>query len=165
MTAAALAKLLPNSCAVHLIESEEIGIVGVGEATLPHIRAFNERLGIGEAEFMAATRATFKIGIEFNDWGAIGDSYVHPFGTFGRGVGEVDFHQYWLRLKQAGAPVPDLQALSMGVQVARQARFALPSADTDSIASTFGYAYQFDATLYAPFMRKVAEAAGAQRTE
>jgi len=165
MTAAGLAKLLPRRIDVRLVESEAIGIVGVGEATLPHIRAFNERLGIDEAEFMAATRATFKIGIEFNDWGAIGDSYIHPFGGFGHGTGAVDFHQYWLRLKQAGVSVPDLQELSMGVQVARQARFGLPSADTSSIASTFGYAYQFDATLYAPFMRKVAEAAGVVRTE
>ncbi|MCW3847414.1 tryptophan 7-halogenase [Sphingomonas sp. LB-2] len=165
MTAAALVKLLPHRVDVRLVESEAIGIVGVGEATLPHIRAFNERLGIREAEFMAATRATFKLGIEFNDWGAIGDSYIHPFGTFGLGGGAVDFHQYWLRLKQAGVPVPELDELSMGVQVARQARFALPSTDPTSLASTFGYAYQFDATLYAPFMRKVAEEAGAVRTE
>ncbi len=165
MTAAALVKLLPQRVDVRLVESEAIGIVGVGEATLPHIRAFNERLGINEAEFMAATNATFKIGIEFNDWGAIGDSYIHPFGTFGRGGGAVDFHQYWLRARQAGVAVPDLQELSMGVQVARQARFALPDPDPASIASTFGYAYQFDAQLYAPFMRKVAEEAGARRTE
>jgi len=165
MTAAALVKLLPDRADVRLIESEAIGIVGVGEATLPHIRAFNERLGINEADFMAATRATFKVGIEFNDWGAIGDSYVHPFGTFGFGTGEVYLHHYWLRLRQAGVAVPDLQAFSLGVQVARHARFELPSADLDSIASTFGYAYQFDATLYAPYMRKIAEAAGARRTE
>src|SRR5678815_1867520 len=89
MTAAALAKLLPNACNIHLVESEEIGIVGVGEATLPHIRSFNERLGIREAEFMARTRATFKLGIDFENWGRIGDRYIHPFGTFGRGQGEV----------------------------------------------------------------------------
>jgi len=87
MTAAALVKLLPSRCRVHLVESEAIGIVGVGEATLPHIRGFNERLGINEAEFMANTRATFKLGIEFRDWGRPGDSYIHPFGTFGSGKG------------------------------------------------------------------------------
>jgi tryptophan 7-halogenase len=165
MTAASLVRLLPGRVDVRLIESEAIGIVGVGEATLPHIRAFNERLGIDEADFMAATRATFKVGIEFNDWGAIGDSYIHPFGTFGYGGGEVDFHQYWLRLRQAGVAVPDLQAFSLGVQVARQAKFQLPDTDPKAIGSTFGYAYQFDATLYAPYMRKIAEAAGARRTE
>jgi tryptophan halogenase len=95
MTAAALAGLLPAGCAVTLIESEEIGIVGVGEATLPHLRAFNTRLGIDEAEFVAATRATFKLGIEFRDWGRIGDSYIHPFGTFGRALDGVAFHQFW----------------------------------------------------------------------
>src|SRR5947199_4294030 len=102
MTAAAIAKLLPTRADVHLVESEAIGIVGVGEATLPHIRHFNERLGIDEADFMAATRATFKLGIDFRDWGKIGDSYIHPFGTFGRGNHEVDFHHYWTRLMHEG---------------------------------------------------------------
>ncbi|MBV8971768.1 MAG: tryptophan 7-halogenase, partial [Sphingomonadaceae bacterium] len=86
MTAAALARLLPHACTVDLVESEEIGIVGVGEATLPHLRAFIQRLGIDEAEFMARTSATFKLGIEFQGWGTRGDSYIHPFGAFGRDV-------------------------------------------------------------------------------
>src|ERR671913_1440470 len=86
MSAAALHKLLGGLVEVTLVESEDIGIVGVGEATLPHIRGFVERLGIDEAHFMASTRATFKLGIEFNDWGRIGDSYIHPFGTYGRGA-------------------------------------------------------------------------------
>src|SRR5437763_14714772 len=105
MTAAALAKLLPQICAVHLIESEEIGIVGVGEATLPHIRAFNDRLGIEEAEFMARTRATFKLGIDFENWGRVGDRYLHPFGTFGRGQADLSFHQYSLRMHHERHPV------------------------------------------------------------
>ncbi len=165
MTAASLAKLLPRRCNIHLIESEAIGIVGVGEATLPHIRSFNERLGIDEADFMAATRATFKLGIEFRDWGAIGDSYIHPFGTFGRGQDEVNFHHYWTRLRQEGYPVPDLGEFSMGVTAAKMMRFAPPAADPDSIASTFGYAYQFDATLFAPYLRRLAEDLGVKRSE
>lgn len=165
MTAAALARLLPTRCEVHLVESEAIGIVGVGEATLPHIRAFNERLGIDEAEFMSATRATFKLGIEFQNWGRVGDSYIHPFGTFGSGQGEVDFHHYWARLRQEGVAVPPLESFSMAVEMARRNRFRLPDADPASIASTFGYAYQFDATLYAPFLRRFAESLGARRTE
>jgi len=165
MAAAALVTLLPNAFELTLIESESIGIVGVGEATLPHIRAFNERLGIDEAEFMAATRGTFKLGIEFADWGAIGESYIHPFGTFGHGGSDVNFHQYWLRLKQASVAVPDLDRMSMGVMVARENRFALPDRDPASIASTFGYAYQFDATLYAPYLRARAEQRGATRLE
>ena len=165
MTAAALAKLLPDRCEVHLVESEAIGIVGVGEATLPHIRAFNERLGIAEAEFMAATRATFKLGIEFNDWGQIGDSYIHPFGAFGRGTSEVECHHYQTRLRQESGAAPDLQHLSMAIAMCRANRFDWPAADVDSIAATFGYAYQFDATLFAPYLRKFAEKLGARRTE
>src|SRR3712207_4120679 len=165
MTAAALVRLLPRRCTVHLVESEAIGIVGVGEATLPHIRAFNERLGIDEADFMARTRATFKLGIEFCDWGAIGDSYIHPFVTFGRGQDEVNFLHYWTRLRVEGHNVPDLGEFSMGAAAAKMNRFALPSTDPDSIASTFGYAYQFDATLFAPYLRQLAEGLGVRRTE
>jgi len=165
MTAATLCKLLPTRCAVTLVESEAIGIVGVGEATLPHIRGFNERLGINEAEFMAATRATFKLGIEFRDWARKGDSYIHPFGAFGRGQGEVDFHHYWSRLREAGAPVSPIGEYSMAVTMAYANRFALPDPDPAAIESTFNYAYQFDATLFAPFLRSVAEGLGAERIE
>ncbi|RZM31904.1 MAG: tryptophan 7-halogenase, partial [Sphingomonas sp.] len=165
MTAAALAKLLPDRCDVHLIESEAIGIIGVGEATLPHIRAFNERLGIVEADFMATTRATFKLGIEFRDWGRIGDSYIHPFGTFGRGTGDVQFHHYYTRLLHAGIELPPIEAFSMACTLARTNRFAQPSTDARQIASTFGYAYQFDAVAFAPYLRRFAEALGARRSE
>src|SRR5215212_154147 len=165
MTAAALAKLLPNICAVHLIESEEIGIVGVGEATLPHIRAFNDRLGINEAEFMARTRATFKLGIDFENWARVGDRYLHPFGTFGRGQSDLGFHQYWLRMRHEGRPVAGLEQYSLACMVARLNRFALPSTDLKQITSTFNYAYQFDATLFAPFLRAHAERMGVRRTE
>jgi tryptophan 7-halogenase len=165
MTAAALTKILPRRCNVHLVESEEIGIVGVGEATLPHIRGFNERLGIDEAEFMSRTRATFKLGIEFQDWGRTGDRYIHPFGTFGRAQGEVGFHQYWLRMLHEGRQVEDLEHYSLACMIARLGRFSLPSNDPNQITSTFNYAYQFDATLFAPFLRQLAEAAGTKRTE
>ena len=165
MTAAALKALLPGRCTVDLVESQEIGIVGVGEATLPHIRGFNEKLGIDEAEFMAATRATFKLGIQFEDWGRIGNRYINPFGTFGRGKDDPGLHQYWLRMHQEGAAVHDLQDYSMACVMARLNRFELPSKDPADITSTFNYAYQFDATLYAPFLRRHAEGIGVQRTE
>jgi tryptophan halogenase len=165
MAAAALTKLLPSHCTVHLIESEAIGIVGVGEATLPHIRGFNDSLGIDEAEFMAATRATFKLGIDFVNWGRIGDRYIHPFGAYGRDQSEVGFHQYWLRLLHEGAPVAELEQYSMACMMARLNRFALPAADPDDIAGTFNYAYQFDATRFAPFLRAIAERLGCKRTE
>ncbi|WP_445192710.1 tryptophan halogenase family protein [Sphingomonas sp. Tas61C01] len=165
MTAAALAKMLPRHCSIHLVESEAIGIVGVGEATLPHIRAFNERLGIREADFMSWTRATFKLGIEFRDWGRIGDSYVHPFGTFGRGQGEVDFHHYWARLVHAGANPPPLEQFSMACTMARTGKFVPPTTEPGKMTTTFGYAYQFDAVMFAPYLRALAEGLGAVRTE
>src|SRR5947209_4536790 len=165
MTAAALRTLLPERCTVDLVESQEIGIVGVGEATLPHIRGFNERLGIDEADFMSATKATFKLGIDFENWGRVGDRYIHPFGTFGRGQGEVDFHQYWLRLRHEGVAVRDLEQYSMACIMARLGKFDLPAKDPDDVASTFNYAYQFDATLYAPYLRARAERLGCRRTE
>ena len=164
MTAAALCKLLPTRADVHLVESEAIGIVGVGEATLPHIRHFNERLGINEAEFMAATRATFKLGIEFRDWGKKGDSYLHPFGTFGRGAGDVDFHHYWTRLhhERGARPIGDY---SLAITMAYLNRFTRPDPDPAKLASTFAYAYQFDANLFAPFIRRLSEQMGAKRSE
>ncbi|RZL97528.1 MAG: tryptophan 7-halogenase, partial [Sphingomonas sp.] len=164
MAAAAIARVMGRAAAVTLVESDAIGTVGVGEATLPHIRAFNERLGIDEAEFMARTRATFKLGIEFRDWGQIGDSYIHPFGTFGRGSGAVDFHHYWTRLLREGKPLPSLDSLSYACALARGGRFDRPATDR-TLAGTYGYAYQFDAPLFAPYLRAIAEEAGARRTE
>ena len=162
MTAAAITKLLPKHAEVQLVESEEIGIVGVGEATLPHIRAFIQRLGLDEAEFMARTNATFKLGIEFRDWGRIGDSYIHPFGAFGNDVNDIGFHHYWLRMRSQARPI---EAYSLPIMAARGARFALPDPDPNSLLATFGYAYQFDATRFAPWLRQVAEGLGALRTE
>jgi tryptophan halogenase len=164
MTAAALVRLLPTACTVHLVESAEIGIVGVGEATLPHIRAFVQRLGLDEADFMRATHATFKLGIDFRDFGAIGDSYIHPFGTFGRPRGDVGFHHYWLRLAAEGRARP-IGDYSVAVAAARAHRFAVPNGSGDDLASSFGYAYQFDATLFGPYLRRFAERHGARRTE
>ncbi len=165
MAAAALAKLLPGRCDLHLVESEAIGVIGVGEATLPHIRGFVEKLGIREADFMAWTRGTFKLGIEFRNWGKLGDSYIHPFGTFGRGKGDVDFHHYWARLRAQGVDVPPLERFSYACMLARANRFDLPEADPEKLTSTYGYAYQFDALMFAPYLRTIAEGLGARRTE
>jgi tryptophan halogenase len=163
MTAAALVGLLPAACTVTLIESQEIGIVGVGEATLPHLRLYLQRLGIDEAAFMAATEATYKLGIEFRDFARIGDRYIHPFGTFGQPLNDVAFHHYWLRRASSG--VPPIDAFSAGVVAARECRFAPPGNDPDDPTMSFGYAYQFDATRFAPFLRRWAEARGAVRVE
>ncbi|HCB74942.1 MAG TPA: tryptophan halogenase [Sphingomonas bacterium] len=161
MTAAALARLLRTITHVTLIESAEIGIVGVGEATLPHIRAFNQRLGIDEESFMAATLGTFKLGIDFRDFGAVGESYIHPFGSFGAPIGDVGFHHYWL---SAGAP-PPLERFSLPCRMARAARFAHPDPREEADHAGYGYAYQFDATRFAPYLRARAEAGSVTRIE
>ena len=149
---------------ITLIESEQIGVVGVGEATLPHIRFFNETIGIREADFMAATSATFKLGIEFVDWGKKGDSYIHPFGDFGLANQGVDFHQYWRKAVDQPDTGP-IDLYSLPVVACRHGKFRPPSEDLRSVASTYRYAYQFDAVKYAPFLRKHAEGRGVARIE
>jgi tryptophan halogenase len=162
MSAAALASQLPHAASVTLVESEEIGIVGVGEATLPHIRNFVEMLGLDEAEFIAATHATCKLGIDFRDFGSIGTNYLHPFGSFGIPLNEVPFHHWWLR---SGLDVQALLDCSIANVMADQRRFARPSTDTNSLLSTYNYAYQFDATLFAPYLRNWATSHGVTRIE
>lgn len=165
MAAASLCRFLrPDQCAIQLVESAEIGIVGVGEATVPHIRFFNQTLGLDEAEFMRKTHATFKLGIEFVDWARKGDRYIHPFGEYGRPFRGVKFHQLWNRLRLAGDTTP-LDEYSLPVLAAQLARFAPPTEDPDSLLAAFGYAFQFDATLFAPFLRAWSEQRGVRRTE
>ena len=164
MTAAALVRHLASACTVELVESEEIGIVGVGEATLPHIRNFVEGLGLDEADFMRATHATFKLGIDFRDFGSIGTSYLHPFGDFGRRMNGVELLHYWRRMQAAGMK-GDLFSYSIANVMAQKCRFTPPVIDGDKFLSTYSYAYQFDATLFAPYMRRYATARGAVRTE
>ena len=166
MTAAGLVRRLPKeSYSITLIESDEIGTVGVGEATLPHIKQFNDMLGLDEPEFMRATRATFKVGIEFCDWDQSGDRYIHPFGAFGEPWGGVEFQHHWLRLIRAGRTAPPFQACSMAVAVGRANAFALPDEDPASIRSTYSYAYHFDSSRYAAFLRDWAMAQGVLRVE
>jgi tryptophan 7-halogenase len=165
MAAAAFAAVFkPHQMSIRLIESSEIGIVGVGEATLPHIRFFNRRIGIDERELMAHTQATCKLGIEFVDWARIGDSYIHPFGVFGGKMAGVPFHHFWLRQRAQGVHT-DLESYSLPIVAARENRFQQPAEDPASVLSTFGYAFQFDASLYAGYLRKVAEGRGVQRTD
>ena len=160
MTAAALAKQLGHACDVRLVESEEIGIVGVGEATLPHLRFFVESLGIDEAEFMKVTHATFKLGIDFHDFGSIGSHYLHPFGSFGAPLHEVPYHHYWLRLHSEGRAGELWDSSICNVAAARNRFLPPPPGST-----LYNYAYQFDATLFAPYLRDYSIARGVARTE
>jgi tryptophan halogenase len=165
MTAAALSSVLGTvNRSIRLIESSEIGIVGVGEATLPHIRFFNRRIGIDERELMAHTQATFKLGIEFVDWARLGDSYIHPFGAYGSRIAGLPFHHYWLRQRAAGDSTR-IEEYSLPIMASRLNRFAMPSENPTDVMSTFGYAFQFDASLYARYLRGFSEQRGVQRTD
>ena len=165
MSAAALASMLsPDNVQIVLVESEEIGTVGVGEATIPDIISFNRMLGIDEAEFLKATNGTFKLGIEFSDWGKLGDKYFHPFGNHGADMNGIDFHQYWLHTKQAGN-TQSFEEYSMCSVAAKSMKFALPNDNPQSLLSQIGYAYHFDATAYALFLRNYAEKRGVIRIE
>jgi tryptophan halogenase len=165
MTGAALAKYLHHTkYDITLIESETIGTVGVGEATLPHLRHFNQRLGIDEADFMRKTQSTFKMGIEFINWGKQGDAYIHPFGKHGKEIGGLAFHHYWLKAKQQGQ-ASALADYSLSVKAAKANKFEFPNPDHDSILSTFSYAYHVDAGLYATYLREYCEKRHVTRVE
>lgn len=165
MTAAALSSMLdPRKVKVTLIESEDIGTVGVGEATIPDIINFNRMLGVPEDVFMKATNATFKLGIQFDNWGKIGDSYFHPFGVHGVDMNGIDFHQYWL-YDRANGDTTDLHDYSINTVAALANKFAMPVNDQRSPLSYLRYAYHFDATLYARFLRQYAEQRGVVRVE
>ena len=165
MAATGLIGLLsPRLCSVRLIESDEIATVGVGEATLPQLRAFNRAIGLVEIDMMRRAQATFKLGIEFRDWGQQGSSYIHPFGAFGRPLAGVDFHHSWLRASTLGT-AGSLEDYSLSIAMARGDRFAFPSDDPGQIESTFDYAYHIDASLYARHLREFGERRGIARTE
>ena len=164
MAAAALAHVTRGTVKVELVESEVIGTVGVGEATIPPILLFNQLLGIDENEFVRATQATYKLGIQFNDWFQKGRSYFHPFGTYGTRIDAASFHQYWLRLNKAGLD-DDLDAYSVTTMAARMGRFTRPDTDPRGAGSQMTYAFHFDAGLYARFLRRRAESQGVVRHE
>ena len=157
MAALTLARMAPPSRpTITLVESPEVGTVGVGEATLPTIRAFNAALGIDEAEFVRETRATFKLGIEFVDWRGPGHRFFHGFGDHGPDIAGLPPHQQLVRLGPEA--VASLDDFSIPAVAARHGRFQPPAAQ--GLASTYSYAYHFDATLFAAFLRRLAIAAG-----
>ena len=165
MTAAALAKTLGETgINITLVESEAIGTVGVGEATIPNIATFNAMLGIDEASFMKATQATIKYGIEFVDWTRHGDSYFHPFGQHGHAMAGLSFHHIWHKLytQRKADRIENYCATAMA---AKHGKACLPARDPNSVMSSLSHAYQFDAGRYASFLRQYAEKLGVKRIE
>lgn len=165
MTATALVKAnSPPQFSITLIESDDIGIIGVGEATIPTIHWFNRLIDLHEGELFRETRTTCKLGIEFVNWNGDGSRYFHPFGRYGAPLDGSMFYHRWIRAKLAGT-VPDHQDFSLSTRAARAGKFAPPSNDPNSILATLGYAYHFDAGLYAAFLRKRCESKGVRRVE
>ncbi|HVJ03446.1 MAG TPA: tryptophan halogenase family protein [Sphingomonas sp.] len=165
MAAATFARILgPNYASITLVESDEIGIIGVGEATIPQMATFNRMLGFDENEFIRQTKGSFKLGIQFVDWGRIGHTYFHPFGKYGLDMQGVSFHAYFLRLHELGE-APDIDAFSLQAQAARGNKFMRPIDAGNSPLSDIAYAFHFDAGLYAKFLRGYAEERGVVRRE
>lgn len=165
MTAAALSKVLKGRYQISLVESDEIGTIGVGEATIPMISIFNRMLDFDENQFLRETQASFKLGIEFVNWGRLGDRYIHGFGTIGQDNWTVDFHQYWLKQFLAGKARP-LDRYSINTAACLGNKFMRPRADMpNSPLSQIAYAFHFDAALYARFLRNYSQERGVERVE
>ncbi|MDQ6646934.1 MAG: tryptophan 7-halogenase [Pseudomonadota bacterium] len=166
MAAAAFAKVLGDECTVRLVESEQIGTIGVGEATVPHLKLFNNLLEIDEIDFVRKTQGTFKLGIQFNDWGQLGESYIHGFGDIGHSLGLLPFHQYWIKAAQQGR-ARDIGAYSINTLAAPRGKFMASANDVSpsSPLANIAYAYHFDSGRYATYLRGYAEQRGVRRTE
>jgi tryptophan halogenase len=167
MCAAALVRVLGPRLTVTLIESSEIGIVGVGEATIPAIAAFNRMIKLDEDDFMRQTQGTFKLGIEFVDWWEKGQSYMHAFGPVGRDLAYVPFHHYWLHeaLRSEGAAASSLWDYSFNHVTAKQAKFARLEKIPDTPLAGLAWAFHFDASLYAAYLSRLAQGMGVRRVD
>lgn len=164
ITASLLVKILGNALDITLIESDKIGTVGVGEATIPPIVDFNNALGIDEREFLTATNGTIKLGIQFEDWGQPGDKYMHAFGGIGKDFPFCSFHHFWVRGRQLGN-TSSLWDYSLNYQTAIRNKYAkLPRIEEANLPG-LSYAYHFDASSYAAFLRRRSEALGVKRVE
>jgi tryptophan halogenase len=162
VAAATFARFLGKRASITLVESDEIGTVGVGEATIPQIHNLIIGLGVDQADFVRRTNATFKLGIEFADWSGDGRSFIHSFGVTGRGVGLIPFRQLWLRARSLGV-AGDYGDYSFNIAAARLGRMAL-SAGSGTVPD-LAYAYHFDASLVAKLLRDYAEERGVRRVE
>jgi len=164
MSAALLARLVEDGYSLTLIESDEIGIVGVGEATIPQINLYNQALGIDEDEFLRETQGTYKLAIEFVDWYRLGHRYMHAFGDVGRDVGIVPFQHYWRRGRELGV-AKDLRHYALNDLAAHAGKMQRGKLRTTDVLPPMPYAFHFDASLYARYLRGIAEARGAARIE
>ncbi len=165
MAAALLSRLAAN-LDIRLIESDEIGTIGVGEATIPAIKTYNRLAGIDEDAFMKATNASFKLGIEFTGWGRADSSYMHGFGKIGQDLGWLRTHQYWVKMRESGRVSDKLCDYSINTAAAYAGKFMRSRPDMpESPLRDIAYAYHFDAGLYAKFLRGQAEGRGVVRTE
>jgi tryptophan halogenase len=164
MAAAMLARALDASVKIQLVESDEIGTVGVGEATIPQIKLFNSVLGLDEHDFLRNTQGTIKLGIQFNNWGRQGDSYMHAFSGIGIDLGMLDFYQYWLRSKHEGGD-SSLWDYSLNTAAAHKHLFEKMERVGDTRLPGINYAYHFDASLFAKYLRGYCEQYSVVRTE
>ncbi len=165
MAAAAMSRLkFGRNLDITLVESEAIGTVGVGEATIPPFVDFNDLLGIDEAEMLASIQGTFKLGIQFENWGNLGDSYIHPFGAYGYAMGGIAFHHVWHKMAQGGDKRP-IQAFNLETMAAYFGKFARTQDYQREDLPPMNYAYHIDAGKYAAFLRKFAETRGVVRQE
>ncbi|MDP1027570.1 tryptophan 7-halogenase [Sphingomonas sp. KR1UV-12] len=165
MAAAALARHFGKAgVAFTLVESSDIGTIGVGEATIPTIRRFIAALGLSEAEVMRETEATAKLGILFEGWDAPNGRFLHPFGMYGQDAGDIGFHHLWWRARQQGDATP-IDAYSLGAQLARQGRMALPRTPAPTPLATYDWAFHLDAGRFAALLRRYAEASGVTRID
>lgn len=164
MSAAMLSRVFGTDLNITLVESEQIGTVGVGEATIPPIQQFNNILGIEEHDFIKQTQGTYKLAIQFENWGKRGERYMHTFGGIGKDLNSVDFHHYWLATKAKGSE-KSYWDYSINYQAATQNKFDrvdyLPNAKLAGLVR----AYHFDAGLYATFLRRFSEQRGVKRIE
>lgn len=172
MSAAAIARIVPQDVSISLVESEDIGVIGVGEATIPTLAEFNEFLGIKESDVLRECQGTFKLGIDFVDWLKVGENYFHPFGFFGRDTPEFPFHQLWLRLRdlsKSGELPPNSEGLISDYNLCTAAaglnRFATARGGADTILSTMRHAYHLDSTRYGQYLRRYSEQRGVKRIE
>ena len=165
MAAAPLAAHLGQHCEIVLVESPDIGTIGVGEATLPTIRAYNASLGLDPVDFVQKTQASFKLGIEFKDWGHTGNRFFHGFCDYGPPLDGHSPHLYWMRLAHSFNNMPALENWAMAAVMARQFKFTEPRQDGNMVERAFSYGYHFDAGLYAAYLRDYAIARGAQRVQ